>query len=235
MSTEKKKEGLFQRENDGKLDDRFLEAWINRSHTVCGVRLRPYCLNHALLLAVLESPLGMDNVPAGFGLRWDHLWLAVTICALDYEEEFTAPSPFWCEFKRRLHRYDLRVELEKFRAYQNDYLSSPNIFCSDGDGKPLTAPAILARAVALQRGIGLTEYRVWTMPIGKALWMHATYAEQINENISLVDEEVGETLHFLRQIQDGQVDLEELFASQAAPKESKLDVFGSPPEEGVAP
>ena len=235
MNTEKKKEGLFQRENDGKLDERFHEAWVNKSHTVCGVRLRPYCLNHALLLAVLESPLGMNDVPPGFGLRWDHLWLAVTVCASDYEEEFDAPSAFWCEFKRKLHRYDLRTELEKFRIYQNDFLSSPDIFCSDGDGKPLTAPAILARAVALQRGIGLSEYRVWTMPIGKALWMHATYAEQINENISLVNEKDGETLDFLRKIQDGEIDLEALFSNQAAGKESKLDKFGKQEGGGISP
>ena len=235
MSTESKKEGLFEKDNDGRLDERFLEAWVNRSHVVCGVRLRPYCLNHALLLAVLENPLGMSDVPEGFGLTWEHLWLAVTVCASDYEEEFKVPSPFWCTFKNRLFGHVFKTELAKFRAYQNDYLTSPNIFCSEGEGKPLTAPAILARAVALQRGISMSEYRVWTMPIGKALWMHATYAEQINENISLVNEDVGETLHYLRKIQDGEVDLDELFASQAGDKKNKLDAFGAPPAEESQP
>lgn len=190
---------------DGALDERFLEAWINTEHTVCGIRLRPYCFNSALMLEVVRNPLGMADLPEGFPLTWERLWEAATICALDYEQPFKAPSAFRCQLVQAWRRMNLATELAKFRAYQNDFYAAPDIFCTSGDGRTLTAPGILARAVSLMREIGLPEKRVWMMPIGKALWMHAANAEMTRDGVALVGEEEGQLMQLIRRIQDGEL------------------------------
>ena len=88
------------------IDARFAEAWINYDHVVCGLRLRPYCLQHALLLTVLGNPLGVEDSKQEVTVGWEDLWEAVAVCCTAYEERpvFRGGCPQHGDGRRQLVR-----------------------------------------------------------------------------------------------------------------------------------
>lgn len=197
------------------LDERFAEAWLNRAdHRVCGRLLRPYCLQHALALQLIQSPF-VAGEPRP--ITWADVFRAAAICACGFEElpRFaTSYSMVNYVQGHRLTRWltrgrrgrDLAAEAHRFRAYQNDYQAEPDLFF-ETDGKELTAPALLGRAVYLQRVVGLDEARVWTMPLGKALWTYATALEQEQPGVSLLPEGEQDVMDWIKAIQEGRIPL----------------------------
>lgn len=173
----------------GLLPPHFAEAWINFPRVVCRRELPAYSLHAHLLLCAAKSPFAFDGLPDGYRITWEDLWEAVAVVCTPYGQPIRYPVAWRCVFAQRLHRLNLAEEVAKFRAWQNDYLSAPEVFCTEGDGRELTAPGILARVVFLQRHLHLSLAEVWTMPIGQALWMHAATLEQINDNVSLLEDE----------------------------------------------
>lgn len=196
------------------LDERFAEAWLNLDHTVCGRRLRPYCLQHALALQLIDSPF-VDPEPRE--IRWSDLFRAAAICACRFEQHPRAPG-YWAMMNyilghactRWLSRgrfgTSLALEAERFRTYQNDFQSEPDLFF-ENEGRELTAPVLLGRAVYLHAHCGITEERAWTMPIGKALWTYAAHLEQSQAGVSLLDEEGSAWLEWVKDIQAGRIPL----------------------------
>lgn len=220
------------------LDERFAEAWLNLDHTVCGVRLRPYCLQHALALQLIDSPfVSTEDRP----IKWSDLFRAAAICACGFEEHPRAPS-YWRaanfilghDLTRRLTRgrfgSTLEIEARRFRTYQNDYQAEPDLFF-ETEGKELTAPALLGRAVYLQRVCHMPEERVWTMPIGKALWTYATALEQEQPGISLLEDGEQDVMDWIRGIQQGRIPLPpelqpEALEKNGAPQRIDPSIFG---------
>lgn len=224
------------------LDERFAEAWLNLDHTVCGIRLRPYCLQHALALQLIGSPF-VDPQPRE--IKWSDIFRAAAICACRFEEHPRARG-YWemvnfilgHALTRRLTRgrlgSDLALEAERFRTYQNDYQSEPDLFF-EGEGKELTAPVLLGRAVYLHAHCGLSEKRAWTMPIGKALWTYAAHLEQSRPGVSLLDEEDSAYMEWIKDIQSGRIPLPPELQPEALAKSTATataagridpDVFG---------
>lgn len=196
------------------LDERFAEAWLNLEHTVCGIRLRPYCLQHALALQLIDSPF-VATEPRE--ITWRHIFQAAAICACRFEEHPRARG-YWSmanfilghAFTRRLTRgrfgTTFALEAERFRTYQNDYQSEPDLFFED-EGRELTAPVLLGRATYLHSRCGLSEERAWTMPLGKALWIYAAHLEQSQGGVSLLDEEDSRWMDWVKDIQSGRLPL----------------------------
>ena len=220
------------------LDNRFLEAWFNRDdHRVCGQRVKPYCFQYALALQLLKNPFvaGADIIV------WADLFRAVAVCRTGFDQLPRFPSNLrlaWYVTSRRflwwLTRGKLGTTLAReaaaFRAYQNDYQSEPDLFF-ENDGRPLTAPALLARTVFLQRECGLTEERAWMMPIGRALWMYAAALEQSQSGVSLLDESEGDLMDYIKKLQSGEIPLPpelqpEALNANGAPSRITPDVFG---------
>lgn len=192
------------------LPPRFAEAWINYPWRVCRRWLPAYSLHAHLMLCAVRSPLAFEVLPEGYRITWEDLWEAVAAVCTPPGAPLVYPSGWRCVFTQRLHRLDLAREVAAFRAWQNDYLSAPDVFCTEGDGRELTAPGILARAVFLQRHLHLSSAEVWTMPIGQALWLHAATLEQINEKVSLLEQGEADLFELVRRIQDGLADPAEL-------------------------
>lgn len=205
------------------IPDRFAEAWVNVSHVVCGERMPIYSMHTHLMLSVMENPLALESVPQGYRITWEDLWLAIAAVKTPYGGETKFPAPWLCIFKQRWKRLSLEREVAKFRAWQNDYLSTPDVFCTEGDGRPLTAPGILARAVFLQRHLHLSDERVWTMPIGQAMWQHAATLEQINDNVSLLEDKEAALFDLLKRIQDGTADESDLPPNPATEAQKRDD------------
>lgn len=197
------------------LDERFAEAWLNRAdHRVCGYSLRPYCLQHALMLQLVDSPF-VSTQPRP--ILWSDVFTAAAICATGFEE---LPR-----FRSRLRAHafrlvrglaarltggrlgtDLESECHRFRTYQNDFQSEPDLFF-ESEGRELTAPVLLGRAVYLHASCGVTEERAWTMPIGKALWIYAAHLEQSQAGVTLLDEEDTKWMEWVKDIQSGRIPL----------------------------
>jgi len=188
----------------GLLPDSFLEAWLNTQHTVCRQPLPAYSLHAHMMLCAVQSPLAHEHLPEGFALTWEHLWEALAAVTTPYGQPLRYPTALRCIVRQRWHRLNLEAEVRAFRAWQNDYLSAPEVFSSEGGGRELTAPGILARVVFLQRHLhGYTARELWTLPIGQALWLHAATLEQLSENVSLLGDEEGKLMALLKSIQDG--------------------------------
>lgn len=222
-----------------RLDERFAEAWINLPyHVVCGQRLRPYCLQHALALQLIKSPLvsGEDTM-----ITWGDLFMAAAVCACAFEEHPREPTGLHMGnyiLGQRLTRWltrgrlgtTLELECARFRAYQNDYQSEPDLFFED-EGRELTAPALLSRAVFLQRVCHIPEERAWTMPIGKALWSYAAALEQTQTGVSLLDEDETDLFRWIGKIQRGEIalpaDLQpDALEKRGAPSRIDPSIFG---------
>lgn len=221
------------------LDKRFLEAWLNRAdHRVAGIRLRPYCFQSALVLQQLESPfVSTEDKP----ITWADVFRAAAVCRTRFEQLPRFPSNFrmvlyattsrflWWLTKGRLGT-TLSQEAAAFRAYQNDFESTPDLFF-ENEGRELTAPVILARCVYLQRVCHLPEERVWTMPIGKALWIYAAALEQEQPGVSLLEEEDAEVMQLIRRLQAGEIPLPpdlqpDALNAKGAPSRLTSDLFG---------
>lgn len=184
---------------------------MHAEHRVCRRVLPAYSFHSAFMLGAINSPFAFDTLPAGYRITWEDLWLALAAVLTPYGGAFHSLSAWRCVFTQRLHRLDLDREVAAFRAWQNDYLSGPEVFSSEGDGRQLTAPGILTRVVFLQRHLhGYTDARIWTMGIGEALWLQATALEQLSEHVSLLDDEQGQLFALLKRIQDGTADASEL-------------------------
>lgn len=223
------------------LDERFAEAWLNLDHTICGYRLRPYCLQHALALQLIDSPF-VSTAPREIG--WTDVFRAAAICACRFEEHPRPPTYFRMAnyilghaLTRRLSRSrfgtTLTREASAFRAYQNDFLSEPDLFF-ENDGRELTAPVLLGRAVYLHAHCGISEERAWTMPIGKGLWIYAAHMEQSQAGVSLLDQGDSAFFDWIKDIQAGRIPVppdlqpEALEKSTAAAAAGRIapDVFG---------
>ncbi len=179
------------------MDQSFYEAWFNADHKVLGRRLHPFCLNDALVLSLAESPFMLGKEP---GVRYDlpALQLAVQVCSTPadvfLQARFDRSWPqklttfgwtLWCR------RQDFHTSCQQFLTYIDDYYAVPEVWQNESDspGDKLHAPWILGNAVFLMRNTTLSSDEIWTMPIGKALWITATLSEQLGAPIQIVSEE----------------------------------------------
>jgi hypothetical protein len=154
------------------------------------------------MLEVLGNPLAGADPKAV--ITWAHLLQAVAICSTPYEAEVRFPKAWLARLRIALRRRTLATEARAFRAYQNDFLSEPDLFFTE-EGRPLNAPGILAKAVFLQMHCHVEERRVWTMPVGKALWMYAAALEQLSDAVMVQENEEAELMRHLRAMQRGLV------------------------------
>lgn len=217
------------------LAQRFAEAWINRPHRVCGRRLDPFCLHHVLLLDVLANPLGAAAVGSDEKISWGDLFQAVVICTAPYEADVRIPRAMllwhvriW--FLRLVHWIyrrpgtALEWNCRAFRTYQNDYESQPDLFF-DGKVEPLTAPSVLAKAVFMQMHLHLDERRIFTMPIGKALFSYAAAVEQLS-SARLLESAEKDIMELLRKVQSGEIPIPEELGETSERPNLSPELFG---------
>lgn len=193
----------------GFLPDHFVEAFVHARHRVCGRVLPPYSLHTHLMLSAVGSPFACEELPAGFQITWEDVWTALAAITTPYGRALRMPSGLWCAIKQRLFRYDLEREVLALLAWRRDHHSAPEIFCeSEETPRPLGSPAIMAKAAFLYRhASGLTREEIWTMSLGELLWTHAAILEQVNDNVSLLSQNVADFFALMKKLQDGEVEL----------------------------
>ena len=162
--------------------DRFYRAWCAPELELLGFRLtQPYCLGMALQLEAVESPfVRLHDDPE---LMPRDLLVALSICA-NAAWPYRAPR-ITCDsaLAKRLERDKpaFTAAAGAFIAWLSECSGRPEYWQEEGEETTgtLTAPTVLAQAVMLLRGMhGLTEQRVWSMPLGLISWYHGALTEQ---------------------------------------------------------
>ena len=167
------------------LDRLFAESVVNRTnHVVLGIKLKPLCLWHAVLLELIDSPLWHGNN----GVTMTDLRLAVAICS-DSFPEYRIPSGWrLCSWAWLTRKSNLAIEAAKFSAYIRDFNAPPMLWTKDEATKAeknCALPQPLDVAAWLIRH-NINEDRAWNMPIGLAHWYYVAMAKHRGADIDLV-------------------------------------------------
>jgi hypothetical protein len=166
------------------VDPRFYESWFNVQHRILGRTLHPFCFNDALILSAADSLFMGEPTKVSRARLAKELEIAVLVCSTPAGQWYN-PHKGWgyrflvkaVNWRRRFS--NLETLHKQFQAYLRDYNAGPKIWMDGGNSSTsLRAPWVLANVAYLLRCTTLTEERVWTMPIGQALWYSATTAEQ---------------------------------------------------------
>lgn len=153
---------------------KFFESYVNVPHSVLGVKLNPLSLLHYLWLHHLESPL----ITTGKEGSLADLELAALICSSSSSEEILRKinrKGFFAKVWRYRNRYrQLNLEALAFLAYHDDYVSLP--LFGDTKGEEEKLPYLLLYAANLIKATGWSEEVVFTMPLGKLIWLNVAFS-----------------------------------------------------------
>ena len=164
------------------LSDAYARAAVPRPYRVLGLTLRPYCLGHALLLELLNSPFTRDDQQPGF----NDLVLAVLICANTYETASELIRSTSMPLGVRLWRWQVRCRLSQagmldrirlVAEYIKEGSKAPRVWANPelrhGSSAPRLAILKLNLLIHLRKG----ESEAFNTPLGLALWESAAFWE----------------------------------------------------------
>jgi len=162
--------------------NRQLESWINNKHNVLGKILKPYSLHHYILMQSIDSPL----LSLEKNVTISDFEIAVLICRSSFGDslidiintESTVPKlKNWLWHKINTRR-NLALEMRKWVAYQNDYISLPTLWERNNSNTDQQSNIpfefyLLISSKVIQY-TGWSEQVVYNMPIGKLVWYAMT-------------------------------------------------------------
>jgi hypothetical protein len=176
----------------------YLSAVIPEAVVVFGVRLKPFCIGHHVILSRFESPI-IDGGESSI----EDLLFAVWVCGHTYEGavESLASGVVWKELAawrkamRRRQWYGLRpmklVEFMRLSKLFQEYLTAaatmPNLF-TDGGGQSIGSPSIQILRIVLKRDLHLSDAEVMNRPLSLCWYDYATICE-LNKKGRIIDRE----------------------------------------------
>lgn len=167
-------------------------AWFEAAHpapnVVClGLRLRPYCLGHQILLRLQDSPLAGEEPPIALFedpiKAFQELAYGVVICAQSYEaglrsvrSRFVLPAfaRVWALLIRS--RVSPRRELIKFHRYRTEAMWFPETN-SPLKTRSLASPWEFRLLASLQQLFGKSESEALNMPLSRATALYTAWLE----------------------------------------------------------
>jgi len=194
-------------------DDRFVEPFANRPHTVLGKRLFPYSLWVQCNLEWVQSPFLLMNRPPNL----HDLWVAVQCASTPWTPEGYTPdlrAPGKLKWLWAMRRFNPRMEVAKFYAYMQDFAVGPKFWPNQhkADG-PVQAERDcdenLELGVYAEHEFKLPPAIVWTMPLGQLRW-----------RVALVNKFKGSDTPFWTPLD------EEAFAKHKAKREAGITARG---------
>lgn len=177
----------------------YAQAVQPNSHTVLGVRLRPYCIGHALILERHQSPLVLNPVPWDRVAKADILF-AVFVCSHSYEAALKHQTSFYgCLLMRwiawRCRKMPLTVLIDKcarFVDYLREHSKSPELWDKGSKGRDGGAPWLAQLRVTLLRRLHYSDTAAMNLPLCQAQleccvhWELEGLVELIDENDPLL-------------------------------------------------
>jgi hypothetical protein len=180
--------------------DKILENYVDSVHVLDGRTLRPFSARHYFWLASVESPLIYTDRP----LTHADISQAAQICSATTNEEIAANlkkaerrAAFWRKNRvtrtaRRIARHfqkgrSLADDVKIWADYHEDFCSLP--VYEDCGGGVEKIPWLFCELTRLIRATGWSEETVWTMPLGRIIWLNATlrYLENNGETPVMSD------------------------------------------------
>lgn len=184
--------------------DAFFESFVNVSHSLLGIKLKPFSLLHLIWLNQIGSPLVITDKSCD--LR--DVELGALICSSSSNEEIFKKIGEQKGFRRirRIlwHRKNRETKGEKeflirqiecFFKYQEDYVSLPRFHHDDAEGESNEKlPWLLTLAASVIKTTGWSEDTVFSMPLGKLIWLNLAfnYLETGKSNVVSDKEEQAE-------------------------------------------
>jgi len=161
-------------------DERFVEPFLNRPHTVLGERLLPFSLWTQFNLELIQSPFLLGHREPTL----HDLWAAVRCASTPwtpahYGPDLAVPRRLFARlaWSLRYQRYDLRMETAKFAVYMRDFATGPRFWSNHHKGTCDRAGSDLddnlELAGMIEHGFKLPPETVWTMPLGQLRWRAA--------------------------------------------------------------
>ena len=170
------------------------EALMPPTFTICGMKLRPFCLGHFLILRQLKSPLNGENeIEVNFtdGIYW--LFHALIVCALSYEDNLELlndDDKFASIFKEFSDKLVKNMELDKnwniheklmlFKQYMAYFMEMP-MYTGEGEGStkaPSGTDWCSNIFVIFKSHLGYTESEILNMNFRKLFYEWCNYAEE---------------------------------------------------------
>ncbi len=157
-----------------KVNDRFLYAIDPEPYTVLGLRLKPFSLGHAILLA----RHGCDPVD-----DYESLITGVTICAHNWDDFHKLADDKWLPWRMRLWalrvgKFNVIEKIKFFNDYVADAMTAPDIFESnDKPTSKLGAPFFSTLKTTLCAKLGYSRQEALNIPFGEALFDYFTFWE----------------------------------------------------------
>jgi hypothetical protein len=186
---------------------KFFENYVNITHEVLGIKLKPFCLLHLLWLENIESPFfhTSENVSLS------DLEIAALICSSNSSEEILAKLNVkgWVRTLRkrfwhyRNERRALDSEIKRFLAYQDDFACLPNHRRVESDERAEALPTFLVQAAAIIKETGWAQETVFALPLGQIIWLNSAFAYLSTGKTSVISDKETAARFALRQLTKG--------------------------------
>jgi len=168
------------------------DAFFTDVTTICGVKLKPFCLGHIILLEALNNPIigqEVKDIPLEDAIS--HFFIALLICALSYEEALillTDEKVFSEEITSFCDNLIKNMELEPswnivakqtlFREYMSRHLDMPLYNeTTTADGSAPSGNDWKTSIFVVFKKLGFSESETLNMNIKKLFLTWAAYAE----------------------------------------------------------
>jgi hypothetical protein len=171
------------------MDDRFFNAFLPPSVSICGRRLERFTLWHQLLLDAVRSPITMERGE----ITPPDLLAAVAIFRTSYRGRIKNSRLLDGVWLWAMCRWPdiFQRELRHLYAWMRVQTSHPRYFRTRPGDQTHTlnsGPQCLSyKAVLMSKG-GFSEEEAWNMPLGQSMWEVAQIAAQESGDIHFLDD-----------------------------------------------
>jgi len=170
------------------------EAFLNATHTIYGLRMRPLSIGHAFALEAIGSPLyeGKRGTEAD-------LLLAAWMCSRPPLAQLDCSGLRYAIWRYLAGKMDFAEQRRRWETYVGDYSAAPQFWKKQSSSKyePSKIPSSISTVVGLMK-LGMTEAQAWATPVGAASWYQAAIFEAESGNkVDIVTD--SERIAILRQ------------------------------------
>lgn len=169
------------------MDAAFYRAALPEPFRICGVKLRPFSLGHAILFKRFQIPFLDDEGEPTF----NDFVTAIILCACRYEEAIEVFQDI--KFDRTLRKWmkklrgiDVNAKVKLFYDYLSEHVDCVPLYSRSENGSPMDAPFEQVVKLTLMSKCGRTETEVLNLPYSLAIWDYLTF-KAMEGQVTLLD------------------------------------------------
>jgi hypothetical protein len=171
----------------------FDNAIIPPQFIICGVKLRPYCLGHHLMLKHINSPINSETEAKSMDILDGSYWLfhAIVVCSLTFEENLELMNDdaklkeVFAQFTKHLQaqikiepNWNIYTKLVLFKRYITYHFSMPMYENETKEAEKASGIGWEQGIyTALKQNLGYTESEILNMPFRKLFYEWCSVGE----------------------------------------------------------